>query len=139
MLENFERHCALHVRDALRRSPDLFDEVATRDILAPPSINEKLEMLFLHARDAESPIYNTDMVLYYMQHSVPNRSGPDNLIDANVRIDYGKLRHLLAARPPAPDSDRGSDGRYAAPDHYRSRRTSGRSDTSCQSPAARTG
>ncbi len=229
LLENFERHCALHVRDALRRSPDLFDEVATRDILAPPSINEKLEMLFLHARDhdiplyvlideydnfantvlayqgaeayhefthgagffrnffatlkagtaqtgsvdrlfvtgvspitmddvtsgfnigtnlslraefnemlgfteeevrslletyrrlgvfdqepdavldtmrewydgyrfakgADSPIYNTDMVLYYLQHSVPNRSGPDNLIDANVRIDYGKLRHLL--------------------------------------------
>ena len=27
--------------------------------------------------------------------SVPNRSGPNELIDVNVRIDYGKLRHLL--------------------------------------------
>ena len=47
------------------------------------------------AKGAASTVYNTDMVLYYLQHSVPNRPGPDNLIDANVRIDYGKLRHLL--------------------------------------------
>ena len=47
------------------------------------------------AMTADNVVYNTDMVLYYLQHSVPNRPGPDNLIDANVRIDYGKLRHLL--------------------------------------------
>ena len=35
------------------------------------------------------------MVLHYLKHSVPNKRGPDNLIDSNVRIDYGKLRHLL--------------------------------------------
>ena len=35
------------------------------------------------------------MVLYYLKHSVPNKPGPDDLIDDNVRIDYGKLRHLL--------------------------------------------
>ena len=40
-------------------------------------------------------VYNTDMVLYYLSYSLPNKPGPDNLIDANVRIDYGKLRHLL--------------------------------------------
>ena len=47
------------------------------------------------AEDAGSVVYNTDMVLYYLQHSLPNKAGPDNLIDDNVRIDYGKLRHLL--------------------------------------------
>ena len=26
--------------------------------------------------------------------SKPNREGPDELIDTNVRIDYRKLRHL---------------------------------------------
>ena len=45
---------------------------------------------------AETDVYNTDMVLYYLNESMPNRSVPDDLIDVNVRIDYGKLRHLLA-------------------------------------------
>ena len=47
------------------------------------------------AKTAETVIYNTDMVLHYVKHSIPNKRGPDNLIDSNVRIDYGKLRHLL--------------------------------------------
>ena len=47
------------------------------------------------AQAAEHVVYNTDMVLYYLKHSLPNKPGPDNLIDDNVRIDYGKLRHLL--------------------------------------------
>ncbi len=47
------------------------------------------------AKAAESDLYNTDMVLYYLKHSIPNREVPDELIDTNVRIDYGKLRHLL--------------------------------------------
>ena len=47
------------------------------------------------AEDAEATVYNTDMVLYYLAESTPNRSIPTYLIDQNVRIDYGKLRHLL--------------------------------------------
>ncbi len=47
------------------------------------------------AKAAGNVVYNTDLVLYYLKHSLPNEPGPDNLIDANVRIDYGKLRHLL--------------------------------------------
>ena len=47
------------------------------------------------AGGSEAAVYNTDMVLYYLKHSLPNRPAPDELIDANVRIDYGKLRHLL--------------------------------------------
>ena len=47
------------------------------------------------AKSTEDDIYNTDMVLYYLKASIPNRSMPDELIDTNVRIDYGKLRHLL--------------------------------------------
>ena len=47
------------------------------------------------AEEAETDLYNTDMVLYYLKHSMPNRRVPTYLIDTNVRIDYGKLRHLL--------------------------------------------
>ena len=47
------------------------------------------------AEEAETDLYNTDMVLYYLDESMPNRPVPNYLIDTNVRIDYGKLRHLL--------------------------------------------
>ena len=60
------------------------------------------------AKAATTDLYNTDMVLYYLKHSVPNGPMPDDLIDVNVRIDYGKLRHLLmvnreiSAKEPDP-------------------------------------
>ena len=47
------------------------------------------------SEDVETDLYNTDMVLYYLDNSIPNRDVPTYLIDTNVRIDYGKLRHLL--------------------------------------------
>ena len=47
------------------------------------------------AEEAEGDLYNTDMVLYFLNESMPNKRGPRELIDVNVRIDYGKLRHLL--------------------------------------------
>ncbi len=47
------------------------------------------------AEEVEGDLYNTDMVLYFLDESIPNKRGPRELIDTNVRIDYGKLRHLL--------------------------------------------
>ena len=47
------------------------------------------------AEEADTDVYNSDMVLYYLKRSMPNRPVPIHLIDSNVRIDYGKLRHLL--------------------------------------------
>ena len=47
------------------------------------------------AKRAQDDLYNTDMVLYFLAESIPNKPMPDELIDTNVRIDYGKLRHLL--------------------------------------------
>ena len=47
------------------------------------------------AKNVEGDLYNTDMVLYFLDESMPNKPMPDELIDTNVRIDYGKLRHLL--------------------------------------------
>ena len=55
------------------------------------------------AKAAPNVVYNTDMVLYYLKYSLPNQPGPDNLIDDNVRIDYGKLRHLLTVRRQVRD------------------------------------
>ena len=47
------------------------------------------------AAGAKASVYNTDMVLYYLKESLPNEPVPEEMIDTNVRIDYGKLRHLL--------------------------------------------
>ena len=47
------------------------------------------------AEESEGELYNTDMVLYFLDGSIPHKRGPRELIDTNVRIDYGKLRHLL--------------------------------------------
>ena len=114
----FETYCLIELRGTLERHPDLFPEATRRRILAPPSIATKLAELFRYAGDHDIPLYvmgimgewyngyrfakaaatdlyNTDMVLYYLKHSIPNRDFPDELIDTNVRIDYGKLRHLL--------------------------------------------
>ena len=54
------------------------------------------------AENAELDVYNTDMVLYYINNCVPNLEGPRELIDRNVRIDYGKLRHLLTVSHQVP-------------------------------------
>ena len=53
------------------------------------------------AKGAPEDVYNTDMVLYYLDHSIPNEEGPDDLVDANVRTDYMKLRHLVVVNRAA--------------------------------------
>ena len=49
------------------------------------------------AEEADQDVYNTDMVLYYVDESLGRSAPPLELIDDNVRVDYGKLRHLLTA------------------------------------------
>ncbi len=44
---------------------------------------------------AEHEMSNPDMVLYFVRHLLESGAYPDNMIDQNVRIDYGKLRHLM--------------------------------------------
>jgi hypothetical protein len=44
----------------------------------------------------EERLYNPDMVLYFMKY-ISNGEFPDELIDMNVRTDYGKLQRLIRA------------------------------------------
>ncbi len=92
-----------------------FTEEEVRDLLAlyqdrgafDQDVDTTLEVMhewydgYRFARSAQGDLYNTDMVLYYLSESVPNKPIPDELIDVNVRIDYGKLRHLLVANREA--------------------------------------
>lgn len=43
----------------------------------------------------DESMYNSDMVLYYVAHCLRNGYPPDEMIDKNIRTDYGKLRHLI--------------------------------------------
>jgi hypothetical protein len=45
--------------------------------------------------DAENDVFNSDMVLYFIQKSITGKKLPKKLIDQNVRIDYNKLRYLI--------------------------------------------
>ena len=43
----------------------------------------------------EPPMYNSDMVLYFMNRYLLNKRIPNNMLDANIRTAYNKLRHLI--------------------------------------------
>ncbi|MCE7989750.1 MAG: hypothetical protein DYG89_52055 [Caldilinea sp. CFX5] len=46
--------------------------------------------------EADNAIYNSDMVLYFVNAALERETMPLNLIDQNIRIDYSKLRHLMS-------------------------------------------
>ena len=45
--------------------------------------------------DVENSIYNTDMILYYVDRFLMNKKPPQELVDINVRTDYQKLKYLV--------------------------------------------
>ena len=42
-------------------------------------------------------VFNPDMILYFVQTTLAFDEMPDQMTDQNVRVDYGKLKHLLLA------------------------------------------
>lgn len=57
------------------------------------------------SEDDDVKLFNSDIVLYFFDNYLTRRDLPKDLIDRNVRIDYGKLRHLILVdkdktRPP---------------------------------------
>lgn len=43
----------------------------------------------------EPPMYNSDMVLYFLKTYVRLKKTPYSMLDSNIRTDYNKLRHLI--------------------------------------------
>lgn len=43
----------------------------------------------------QSTLYNSDMVLYFLNSYLRTKRPPREMIDRNVRTDYNKLRHLI--------------------------------------------
>lgn len=52
---------------------------------------------YLFNEDGKNRLYNSDMVLYFFNEWLTGGKYPKQLIDDNVRTDYGKLRRLMAS------------------------------------------
>ncbi len=50
---------------------------------------------YLFSGSEDVTLFNSDMVLYYIDQCLMEKKMPDDLVDRNVRIDYGKLKHLI--------------------------------------------
>ena len=50
---------------------------------------------YCFSENTDEKVYNSDMILYFFNKYSQNKKIPSNLIDENVRIDYGKLRFLI--------------------------------------------
>lgn len=59
-----------------------------------PVLDDWYDHYRFHRQGAE-PVTNSDMALYYLQSLCQIGAPPDELIDHNVRIDYGRLRYLV--------------------------------------------
>lgn len=51
---------------------------------------------YYFGEEAETAMFNSDMVLYFLNAAEARTKLPLQLIDENIRIDYNKLRHLTA-------------------------------------------
>lgn len=47
------------------------------------------------ARDSNTDIFNPTLVLYFLNRYLENQKIPVELVDNNVKTDYGKLKHLV--------------------------------------------
>jgi len=50
---------------------------------------------YLFSEYADEPIYNTDMILYFIKQFSIRNNLPREMIDINVRSDYSKLRSII--------------------------------------------
>jgi hypothetical protein len=65
---------------------------------------------YLFSEDDDTRLYNSDMVLYFIDEYLRNKKLPGDLIDRNVRTDYDKLRHLIVVdtdktKKPTPNGN----------------------------------
>ncbi|AIS51842.1 hypothetical protein TKV_c06570 [Thermoanaerobacter kivui] len=74
----------------------ILEEVGIEEKEKEKSLEELKELYdgYLFSAEAEKRIYNPDMVLYYLDSIVRYKKPPRNLIDDNVKTDYGRLNRL---------------------------------------------
>ncbi len=94
------------VDELLRDNPQLasIPEVGDRDKLL--SILAKYYNGYRFAEDAEERVFNSNMIMYFLQKLVSRGKFPAKMLDPNGRTDYKKLHGLWATVGPAADERR---------------------------------
>ena len=55
---------------------------------------------YCFSKDGKERVFNSDMVLYYLDYYQQEHKPPDQLLDRNAVSDYGKLEKLIAFQNP---------------------------------------
>ncbi|KPA17896.1 putative AAA-ATPase [Candidatus Magnetomorum sp. HK-1] len=67
----------------------------TLDIEFSIDLMKKWYNNYTFSSDANTQLFNTDMILFFIQKAIIRKSIPEKLIDQNIKIDYKKLRYLV--------------------------------------------
>src|SRR5262249_10810991 len=78
----------LAARPELARAPGLGDRGALLRVL------EEHYNGYRFAEDAEERVFNSDMVLYFLRELDDRGRAPSNMLDRNVRTEYGHLQRI---------------------------------------------
>lgn len=55
---------------------------------------------YLFSEDAETRLFNSDMILYYLKSYLSRQKPPEKLLDMNIASDYGKIGRLMQIKSP---------------------------------------
>jgi hypothetical protein len=82
------------VGELLGASPDLAGAPGLTDREALLGLLEQYYDGYRFSPDATERVFNADMVLYFLRELVRVRRAPAEMLDPNVRTDYGRLQRL---------------------------------------------
>ena len=97
-----------NIGDNISLHPDFYNLVGINDkeldnTLSHFNIEDKVDKKMLQewynhyvfSEDNKEPIYNTDMILYFIKEFIIRYKLPREMIDINVRSDYSKLKSII--------------------------------------------
>jgi hypothetical protein len=58
---------------------------------------------YLFSRKAQNRVFNPNMVLYFAQEYIATQEYPDEMLDANIATDYGKIQKLFSIQGKEED------------------------------------
>ena len=88
-----------------------FTEYEVRDLINlalpegihPPDMLQTMQHYYngyLFCEDAQTRLFNSDMILYYLRSYKVRNKPPEQLLDMNIASDYGKIGRLLELKSP---------------------------------------
>ncbi len=83
--------------ELLLSRPDLTKIPRIGDRSALLAVLEQYYNGYRFAEDAAEKVFNSDLILYFLRELASHGKYPDEMLDVNVRTDYGKLQRMALA------------------------------------------